>query len=408
MSYDKDLDEEIDRELGWDSGRAARLRHAAQDPLMVRLARSAPSRLLRTFTRGLLRVVFFPIFSPSAYNKRFDINGNVVMVKRSVPWRLVDGLMVRTLLTPVIVALFFLGLVWQTTHPKPVLAIETPAARAMYFKRVGMTCADGQEIQGWLIPPYSAEQVVLEREAVITRRYPAVVLAHGLGFSHEQYLTLAQQLHQAACTVLMVDTRGQGESPAAAVTFGVRERLDIAAAINYVRDLSYSDAAKLGIVGYGSSGVAALHAVAVDPSISAVVADSVRMSFSDDLATSLDNPIVPAKYLIGPYEITFEMLMRERLGFLNLGPVVSSIRHTSLLLISRPQTPADPCIAEAAALASTAGGPHRVLTCSGPAAAGELSAADAARVTEFFCQNLHWTGGERSAAVEELLRARLK
>ena len=33
----------------------------------------------------------------------------------------------------------------------------------------------------------------------------------------------------------MLDTRGQGESPPATITFGVRERLDIAAAVNFVR-----------------------------------------------------------------------------------------------------------------------------------------------------------------------------
>ncbi len=409
MSYDDDhLDEEIDRELGWDSGRVARLRRAAKDPFYMRLLRSWPMRALRAIFRVIFKVVFFPIFSPSGYSKRFDIDGNVTKVRRSFLWRLLDGLVVRVLLTPVIAGLFLLLLVWLTTHPKPVLATETPSARGMFFQRISMISTDGQEIHGWLIPPFNADQVVVEGSAVMNHRYPAVVMAHGLGYSHEQYLNLAQQLHQAGCTVLMVDTRGQGESPAATVTFGVRERLDLAAAVNYVRELSYTDTAKLGMVGYSAGGAAALQVAAADPSIGAVVADAVRSTFADNLAPALENPFVPASWLVNPYEMTFELTVRERLGSLDLAPIVAGIHHSAILLIARPQSPGDGSKEQAALLASNAGGPHQVITCSTGTGQGELVPNDAARVTEFLCQTLHWTAGERSAALEELFKARVK
>lgn len=271
-----------------------------------------------------------------------------------------------------------------------------------------MTCADGQEIQGWLIPPFSADRVVAEGDGVLTRRYPGVVVAHGLGFSHEQYLNLAQQLHQAACTVLMVDTRGQGESPPATITFGVREKLDIAAALSCLRHVSYSDQTRLGVVGYGASGAAALQAAALDPSIGAVVADAVRPSFAEELACNLDNPVLPGRYLACPYEMTFELMVRERLGALNLCPVVAAIHRSTVLVVARMQDANDRAQEDAALLASSAGGAHRVLTCAAGGSDGALAPDDAVRVTEFLCQSLHWTAGERSAAVQELLKARVK
>ena len=53
--------------------------------------------------------------------------------------------------------------------------------------------------------------------------------------------------------------------------------------------------------------------------------------------------------------------------------------------------------------------PHRVLISRGFSPDdGRLLPDDAAQVTDFLCQRLHWTAGERSADVQELLKAQVK
>jgi pimeloyl-ACP methyl ester carboxylesterase len=405
---DDRVDEEIDRDLGWDTGRTARLRKAAADPLLVRIARW-PLRAFMAVGRGVCKIVFFPIFSPPGFTKHFDVDGNERKIRRPLIRRMIDGMLVRVLILPVFLAVFFLAIVWQTTHPKPLLAKDTPAGHGIFFKRITLTSADGQDIQAWCIPPFSAEQVMAEREGMMERQYPAVVLVHGLGFSHDQYMNLAEQLHRADVTVLMLDTRGQGESPPATVTFGVRERMDVACAVNYVRDLSYTDPDRLGVVGYGPGGSAALQAAALDPSIAAVVADAVHASFDDELARALANPWIPTDILAAPYQGTFELTTREHLRQLNLAPVVAGMHHASILFIARAGAGNDKTAEEAAVLAGRAGCPHHVVACSGGLdETGRLADSDATRVVEFLCKGLHWTGGERSAAVRELLNARVK
>jgi pimeloyl-ACP methyl ester carboxylesterase len=407
MPYDP-MDEEIDRDLGWDTGRTARLRKAAADPWLATIVRW-PGRVLLALGRAAGKVAFFPIFSPSGHAQQFDEQGNEAAVRRTPLRRLIDGIVVRMLVLPVILAVFFLALVWQTTHPKAVLAKDSPAGHGIFFKRLTLTCADGQEVAAWCIPPFSAEQVLVDRQGMLPRRYPAVVLAHGLGFSHDQYLNLAGQLHQADMTVLMLDTRGQGESPAATVTFGVRERMDIACAVNYLRELPYTDAERLGVVGYGPNGAAALQAAAFDPSIAAVVADGVHASFDGELARALANPLIPPDLLALPYEGMFELTTREHLRQLNLAAVVAGIHRASLLFVTRAGAGNNGTMEEAALLAGQAGCAHQIITCTTCAdATGQFADADATRVIEFLCKALHWTGAERSLEVKELFEAQRK
>ena len=140
---------------------------------------------------------------------------------------------------------------------------------------------DNQRLSGWYIPPISADDVAFDPDSVLLEKFPGVVLCHGLGQTQDQYLPLAKDLHKAGFAVVMIDTRGQGESDPAAVTYGLRERLDVLAGVKFLRETIYIDPSKICVVGHDIGATAVLQAAALDSSITAVVADGLWPRFED-------------------------------------------------------------------------------------------------------------------------------
>ncbi len=86
---------------------------------------------------------------------------------------------------------------------------------------VGFTASDGVPLKGWWWPGRDPGR--------------AVVLLHGLRADRMQMLPRAKWLHESGYSVLLFDFRGCGESGGSA-TLGYRERLDVEAALAYLRD----------------------------------------------------------------------------------------------------------------------------------------------------------------------------
>jgi hypothetical protein len=217
MSEYDELDEEIDREMGWHRGGKKRVPRRSAGPsyweALRQMARGAARPLWRLgmkILRGLAKVAFFPVISPLGYTKHFDVHGDMMIVKRPLAWRLCDGVLTRALLTPVILAVFMIGMVYASTHPRTVRAVATPDSLGLYFKRVGLLTVDNQQLTAWYIPPINAEQIAADPEGTLLQKWPGVVLCHGLGASHDQYLPLAGRMHGLGFAVLMLDMRGQG------------------------------------------------------------------------------------------------------------------------------------------------------------------------------------------------------
>src|SRR5277367_1841581 len=264
MTQYDELDDEIDRDMGWADGKAGKNRKKTRRPSAWQRFVKAWQRArpiwgpFATFFRGVRRVVFFPLISPLGYTKHFNINGDMVMVRRPWLWRIADGIITRLLLTPVILGVFMIGIVYSTTHPARVRASSTPDAFGLYFKRVNLLTIDNQLLAAWYVPPLTVDEMAFDPEATLTQKWPGVVVCHGLGSSHDQYLSLTQELHNAGFAVLMLDTRGQGDSDGAAVTYGLRERTDVLAGVKYLRELPTTDPTKVCVVGHDIGATAAL------------------------------------------------------------------------------------------------------------------------------------------------------
>jgi alpha-beta hydrolase superfamily lysophospholipase len=116
-----------------------------------------------------------------------------------------------------------------------------------------------------------AKRVLEEKEAVVGKHYPAVILVHDFTASREQLLPLVQPLHDGGLVVLALNLRGAGSLAGDAQTFGIREALDIKAAVDMLRRRSFVDPAHIALVGIGTGANACMIATRNDPSIAAMV-----------------------------------------------------------------------------------------------------------------------------------------
>jgi pimeloyl-ACP methyl ester carboxylesterase len=420
MSQFDDVDLEIDHDMGWDRGDRAGARHRnpRRSPgywqaLLGAARKTHPLfHALGVAARVIGKVVFFPLISPMGYTKRFDINGDMIVYKRSLMMRVLDGLATRLVLTPVVLALFFLGLVYLTTHPEPVLATQTPDSLGLFFRRISLTASDGQKLAAWYVPPLKPAEVVINQEEIFNQKWPAAVVCHGLGSSQDDYLPLTRQLHDAGFGVLLLDLRGQGDSGGAAVTFGIREKLDMLAGVRFLREQPNIDGGKICLVGQDMAATAALHAAVLDSSVAAVVADGLWPQFQKRVEKIFESPRVPTRWMAGLYDVTFEVALREHLDQLNPADVLRSIRHQPVLFVAYNRADFAP-VKDVVELASGALGPHEVLIVDPGADAARGTRekyAPEQRITFFLANSVHWTGVKLHgpASVQKLMESKVK
>jgi uncharacterized protein len=233
-----------------------------------------------------------------------------------------------------------------------------------------------------------------------------VVICHGLGASHDQYLPLARQLNAKGFTVLMMDMRGQGESDAGAVTYGLRERMDVLAGVKFLRETAYVDRTKVCVVGHDIGATAALQATSLDSSITAVVADGLWPKFEERAREIFSRAPeasgggqMPTQWMAPLYTITFEIAVRDRLSQLNPEAIVRSIHLQPALFIARNGPDYLP-VANVLTLATNAGGRHEVYV-DDPNLVGDTDE----KTVDFLVRATGWRGPKLrgSSDVEKLM-----
>ncbi len=138
----------------------------------------------------------------------------------------------------------------------------TPADLGLRYEDVMFTTKDRVILQGWYLEsPGARASVVLVHDIAGTRSDRSLGL-----------LTLQRDYLRRGVNVLAFDLRGRGESATNRDTFGARERLDVAAAVEFAR----GRAPELPIVIHGFGFGAALALVATSQGLAAdlVIADS--------------------------------------------------------------------------------------------------------------------------------------
>ncbi|QSQ21305.1 alpha/beta fold hydrolase [Pyxidicoccus parkwayensis] len=121
---------------------------------------------------------------------------------------------------------------------------------------VKLVTADGLVLRGWYVP---------------SRNRAAVVMAHGLSQTRADLLPEARILKDAGYGVLLFDLRAHGESEGATSTWGDKERMDVRAALDFVRARPDVDPRKVGALGFSIGSAAVAEVAAKDSGVRAVV-----------------------------------------------------------------------------------------------------------------------------------------
>ncbi|HJZ68354.1 MAG TPA: alpha/beta hydrolase, partial [Blastocatellia bacterium] len=134
------------------------------------------------------------------------------------------------------------------------------------FRDVEFQTSDGVKISGWLVPSGD--------------KHTTIVYSHGLFRSRRELLERAMDLWKLGYGALLYDSRNHGESGPARVTLGYNERLDVEAAVRFLReDLRTAD--RIVLFGISMGATAALLAAAETPEVAAVISDSSFLTFKD-------------------------------------------------------------------------------------------------------------------------------
>ena len=294
-----------------------------------------PSQKMLSF---LMKVMFSPIIILMGHTKKnYKFGGDVVVTRRPWWWLMLDGILVRLLLAPVILTVFLMVVVHSNTHPARVTASITPSSLGLYYKRMKLVTVDEQVLSAWYVPPLSLVEMALD-PASASRKWPAVVLCHGIGATQEQYLPLAERLHRMGFAVLLVDMRGQGESEAAGVTYGLREQLDVLAGVQYLRELPNIDGSKVCVVGRDIGAIAVLQAASQDSTIAAVVADGLWPRFEERARNIFSRPggrALPTGWLAPLYTAAFGVTSKDHVQRLDPALTVRRLRSRPVFFVAR-------------------------------------------------------------------------
>jgi fermentation-respiration switch protein FrsA (DUF1100 family) len=131
------------------------------------------------------------------------------------------------------------------------------------YEDVQFVTADGLTLRGWYLP------------AVKGPSARTVLVCHGLGANRSNFLGFVWVGDALDANVLMFDFRGHGDSDGHTVTVGYREKLDVEAAVGFLRRERPHAARELVGVGISMGAAGLIRAAAeLDPPFDALIIDS--------------------------------------------------------------------------------------------------------------------------------------
>ena len=123
-----------------------------------------------------------------------------------------------------------------------------------------------------------------------------IILLHPVRSDRRSMLDRASFFADRDYDVLLIDMQAHGESPGENITSGHREKLDVAAAVDFIRGRHPDH--RIGIDGWSLGGAAAL--LAVPLGVDAIVIESVYPTISEAVYNRVAIKIGPLKYLAAP------------------------------------------------------------------------------------------------------------
>lgn len=209
-------------------------------------------------------------------------------MSRPLPVRLIPvgrSLVSLFVFLPLFVACLF------TCRPKIVDGRDPMTVYNMTFEPIRIDTNDGHRLDAWFIPQPNADRTI--------------IVCHGAGANKGNFLGFLGPLSHHGYNVVFFDFRGHGASTGRITTYGIRERNDVLAVVEWLKRERPGQSLK--IVGLGSSlgSMALALAAAEDPRIDAVILDS---AFTDPHELAQHH----ADRLYGPiWSVMVDLVMAE-------------------------------------------------------------------------------------------------
>ncbi|NDJ77958.1 MAG: alpha/beta fold hydrolase [Chloroflexi bacterium] len=209
-----------------------------------------------------------------------------------------SSLLVGTLIIIAFIVAMTVRLTGDALRPARTAIEQTPPDVGLDdYQTVTFTTRDDLELHGWYIPPQNGA---------------VIILLHGFGGNRQDLLPEAAVLANAGYGVLLFDLRAHGESDGSLVTFGQRERWDLAAAVDFVLMQPGVDAERLGAVGFSMGGATLALFAADDDRLRAVVIEAAFPVLEDVIRSEADvfGPLTewPAVWTVRRAGIDFDLV----------------------------------------------------------------------------------------------------
>jgi len=304
--------------------------------------------MLKKVLGKLAGILFFPVFSAAGYRRLWGEaedefprrleQGNPSR-RRSrwyYLWRVGREALLRAVALPALVVVCTAILVWVSVHTGRMKINSFPEGLRLYYEDVEFRSEDGTLLRGWFIPSLNADEVAYEGEQALRRQRPGAVLCHGLGSNRAQLLPMAGYLNRNGYEVLLFDFRNCGLSEGDALSYGLRERKDVLAAVHYLAGRPSVDPKRIAVIGQDVGGVAALGAAALDHSIRAIVIAGVEKDLQTAVSTRLSKVGMIGDFFSTAYVLGYKTYFRAHDRQLSSWELAESLgENQSLLIFSR-------------------------------------------------------------------------
>ncbi len=239
-------------------------------------------RKLLVIPRLLAVILFMDLLFWRRSSFKVEEGSTLHRIARAVAYRLIFVPLSLVLLTIGLLAV----LIYVGTHPPRLNVQSSPLAGGHFYDPVSFNAQDGVLLEGWLIHAVDARTILENKNKILNRKFPAVVLVHDQGWNRSQMLPLVQPLHKEGYTILLISLRSNS-SAGAATTFGLREARDVEAAVELLRRRPGVDPHRIAVIGVGTGANASLLATLADCKIAALVLDRPITSSQDMVARNL-------------------------------------------------------------------------------------------------------------------------
>ncbi|MCX7705004.1 MAG: alpha/beta fold hydrolase [bacterium] len=164
----------------------------------------------------------------------------------------------------IIVVTIIIG--YRALRPERMPISITPSDLGLPYQKIEFFTEDGKKLSGWFIPSKKSHDVI--------------ICLHGYPANKSDILPFIEFLYPEF-SLLLFDFRAHGESSGGITHFGLKENLDVKAAIKWLRLNEKTKNADIGVWGYSLGGAVGIIAADGNSEIKALVTDSAFANFPE-------------------------------------------------------------------------------------------------------------------------------